>query len=57
MFSGFHSKQGMKDGGAKIGDDVVRQEIVQNQWVKKNTKPRKQFDTWNEKAIFKEGRQ
>jgi len=43
--------------GDKIGDDVVRQEIVQNQWVKKNTKPRKQFNAWNEKAIFKEARQ
>jgi hypothetical protein len=27
--------------GAKIGTDVVRQEPTQNQWVKKNTEPRK----------------
>jgi hypothetical protein len=44
-------------GGAKIGNDAVRQEPVQHQWVKKNAKPRKQFDTQNEKDIFKQARQ
>jgi hypothetical protein len=28
-------------GGAKTGTDAVRQQPMQNQWVKKNTKPRK----------------
>jgi hypothetical protein len=31
-------------GGDKIGNNVVRQERVQHQWVKKNVEPRKQFD-------------
>jgi hypothetical protein len=52
MFSGFQPKRGMKDGninivthgGAKTGNDAVRQEPVQHQWVKKNVEPRKQFD-------------
>jgi hypothetical protein len=44
-------------GGAKTGNDAVRQEPVQNQWVKKNTEPRKQFDVQKEKEIFKEARQ
>jgi hypothetical protein len=36
-------------GGAKTGNDAVRQEPVQHQWVKKNVEPRKQFDAQNEK--------
>jgi hypothetical protein len=28
-------------GGTKIGNDAVRQEPSQNQWIKKNTEPRK----------------
>jgi hypothetical protein len=28
-------------GGTKTGNDAVRQEPVQNQWVKKNTDPKK----------------
>jgi hypothetical protein len=63
MFSGSQSKQGMKGwkinivtrGGAKTGKDAVRQEPVQHQWVKKNNKPRKQFDV--QKEIFKQARQ
>jgi hypothetical protein len=31
-------------GGAKIGNDTVRQEPTQNQWVKKNTNQGRQFD-------------
>jgi hypothetical protein len=44
-------------GGAKTGNDTVRQEPTQNQWVKKNVEPRKQFNVQNEKEIFKEARQ
>jgi hypothetical protein len=44
-------------GGAKIGNDAVQQEPVQHQWVKKNVEARKQFDTQNEKEIFKQARQ
>jgi hypothetical protein len=44
-------------GGAKIGNDEVRQEPVRNQWVKKNTEPRKQFDAQKKKDIFKAARQ
>jgi hypothetical protein len=44
-------------GGAKIGNDTVRQETTQNQWVKKNIEPRKQFNAYNEKEIFKEAKQ
>jgi hypothetical protein len=40
--------------GAKTGDDVVQQEPAQNQWVKKNVEPRKEFDPQKEKEIFKE---
>ena len=43
-------------GGMKTGNDVVRREPVQNQWVKKNTDPKKQFDTHKEKDIFTEAR-
>jgi hypothetical protein len=39
--------------GAKIGIDVVRQELAQHQWVKKIAEQRKQVDTHNEKEIFK----
>jgi hypothetical protein len=28
-------------GGDKIGNDAIRQEPVQHQWVKKNAEPRK----------------
>jgi hypothetical protein len=44
-------------GGAKIGNDVVRQEPVQHQWVKKNVEPRNQFDAQNEKETFKQSKQ
>jgi hypothetical protein len=43
--------------GAKIGNDVVRQEPVQHRWVKKNNKPRNLLDTQDEKDIFKQVRQ
>jgi hypothetical protein len=43
--------------GAKIGNDATRQEPVQHQWVKKNAKPRRQFDAQNEKDTFKQDRQ
>jgi hypothetical protein len=33
-------------GGAKIGNDVVRQDPTQHQWVKKNVELKKQFDAW-----------
>jgi hypothetical protein len=41
----------------KIGNDAVREEPIQNQWVKKNTEPRKQFDVPKENKTFKESRQ
>jgi hypothetical protein len=44
-------------GGRKTGNDVVRQEPAQNQWVKKNTEPRKKFDAPKENETFKEARQ
>jgi hypothetical protein len=31
-------------GGAKIGNDTVRQDLSQHQWVKNNVEPQKQFD-------------
>jgi hypothetical protein len=40
-----------------MGDNTVRKEPTQNQWVKKNTEPRKQFDAHKEKEIFKQSRQ
>jgi hypothetical protein len=40
-------------GGAKTRNDTVQQESVQHQWVKKNAKPRKQFDVQKGKEIFK----
>ena len=43
-------------GGAKTGTGVVQQEPVHNQWVKKNTNPKKQFDAQKEKEIFKQAR-
>jgi hypothetical protein len=43
-------------GGDKTRDDVVRQDPVQHQWVKKNDEPHKQFDTKNKKEIFKQAR-
>ena len=44
-------------GGDKIGDDAAKQEPVQHQWIKKNTKPPKRFDVEKEKETFKEARQ
>jgi hypothetical protein len=44
-------------GGSKIGTDTVRQQPTQNQWVNKNTEPKKQFNVQNEKEIFKEDKQ
>jgi hypothetical protein len=44
-------------GGMKIGNNTIRQEPVQHQWVKKNTEPRKKFDAQNEKEIFNQARQ
>ena len=41
----------------KTGIDTVWQEPAQNQWVKKNIEPRKQFDVPKEKETFKEARQ
>jgi hypothetical protein len=43
-------------GGTKTGNDVVRQEPAQNQWINKITEPRKQFDAPKEKETFKEAR-
>ena len=40
--------------GAKTSIDAVRQEPVHNQWVKKNTEPKKQFNVHKEKEIFTE---
>jgi hypothetical protein len=42
--------------GAKIGDDAIRQDPTQHQWVKKNVEPHKQFDVQNKKGIFKQAR-
>jgi hypothetical protein len=36
---------------------MARKEPAQNQWVRKNTEPRKQFDAPKEKDTFKESRQ
>jgi hypothetical protein len=44
-------------GGKKIGNNSVRQDPMQNQWVKKNPDPKKQFNTQKEKDIFTEARQ
>jgi hypothetical protein len=41
-------------GGTKIGNDAVRQDPAQNQWVRKNPNPKKQFDAQKEKEIFTE---
>jgi hypothetical protein len=41
----------------KIGNDAVQQELVQNQWIKNNIDPKKQFDAHKEKEIFTESRQ
>jgi hypothetical protein len=43
--------------GSKIGNNAVRQEPVQHQWVKKNVEPRKQFNVQNEKETFNKTRQ
>jgi hypothetical protein len=32
-------------GGANTGVDASKQDPTQHQWVKKNTKPHKHFDT------------
>ena len=44
-------------GGYKTGNDAVRQEPTQHQWVKKNVQPRTLFDAQNKKEIFKKARQ
>jgi hypothetical protein len=44
-------------GGDKTGNDAVRQDLAQHQWVKKNPEPQKQFDVQNEKEIFKQVKQ
>jgi hypothetical protein len=44
-------------GGTKTGNDAIRQEPAQNQWVKKNIEPRNQFDAPKEKETFKEAGQ
>ena len=44
-------------GGPKTGNDKVRLEPTHSQWVKKNTKQRKQFNMPKEKDSFKEDRQ
>jgi hypothetical protein len=44
-------------GGTKIGNDTVRRELAQSQWIKKNTEPRKQFNAPKQKESFKEARQ
>jgi hypothetical protein len=44
-------------GGYKRGNDIVRQEPTQHQWVRKNDKPKKKFEMQNEKEIFKQSRQ
>jgi hypothetical protein len=41
-------------GGTKTGNDAVRREPAQNQWIKKNTDPKKQFNMHKEKEIFTE---
>jgi hypothetical protein len=43
-------------GGAKTENNAVRQKPIQHEWVKKNAKPRKQFDARKEKDIFKQAR-
>jgi hypothetical protein len=43
-------------GGAKTGNDIVRQDPTQHQWVKKNVEPHKKFDEQNENEIFKQAR-
>ena len=43
-------------GGAKTGNDAVRQESIQHQWMKKNVEPRKQFNKLNEEETFKKSR-
>jgi hypothetical protein len=40
--------------GYKTINDVVREEPVQHQWVKKNVEPRKKFDVQNKKEMFKQ---
>jgi hypothetical protein len=43
-------------GGTKTGSDAVPWEPAQNQWIKKNTEPKNQFDVPKEET-FKEARQ
>jgi hypothetical protein len=43
-------------GGYNTGNDAVRQDPTQHQWVNKNVEPQKQFDAQNEKEIFKQAR-
>jgi hypothetical protein len=44
-------------GGSKTGNNVVRQDPTQHQWVKKNVELHKQFDVQNEKEIFRQARE
>jgi hypothetical protein len=44
-------------GGMKTGNDAVRKEPAQNQWVKNNTEPRKYFNAPKENDTFKEARE
>jgi hypothetical protein len=44
-------------GGMKKGNGATQQELAQNQWVKKNPEPMKQFEAHKEKEIFTEARQ
>jgi hypothetical protein len=41
----------------KTRTDTVQQELAQNQWIKKKTDPKKQFDVPKENETFKEARQ
>jgi hypothetical protein len=43
--------------GAKTGNEAGQQELVHHQWIKKNVKPRKQFDAQNEKEKFKKSKE
>jgi hypothetical protein len=44
-------------GGTKIGNDTIRQDPTQHQWVNKNFKPKNHFDAQIEKEIFKQASQ
>jgi hypothetical protein len=40
-------------GRDKRGNDAVKKDPLQHQWLKKNVEPKKKFDVHNEKEIFK----